>query len=197
MTRQALRLLLGFLVGLVLWGALSRPYERVLAVTARLALSAFESPDVTRLSATGGEIRVERRDFPPGSPRPVLPAADIHFNLVLLVSLFALDPPLPPDARLARFLLALLILFLIHVAALLSQVQSVYATALGPWSEAHYGVVARNLWAGGFHFYQIAGRFAAPFAIWWGLGRREPAEGDSVSAARPPRRRPRRKKKGG
>ena len=41
------------------------------------------------------------------------------------------------------------------------------------WSDAHYGPVARNIWAGGFHFYQIAGRFAAPFTLWWLLERPE------------------------
>jgi hypothetical protein len=49
------------------------------------------------------------------------------------------------------------------------QVRSVYATALGAWSAAHYGSAARNFWTGGFHFYEVAGRFAAPFAIWWWL----------------------------
>jgi hypothetical protein len=62
-------------------------------------------------------------------------------------------------------------LWAVHVAALVFQVESVYATRLGPWSEAHYGSVARNLWAGGFHFYQIAGRFAVPFVLWWWFGR--------------------------
>jgi hypothetical protein len=61
------------------------------------------------------------------------------------------------------------VLFALHVAALVCQVESLYATRLGPWSEAHYGVVARNLWASAFHVWQIAGRFAAPFAIWWGM----------------------------
>jgi len=195
MTRRAPRLLLGFLFGLVLWAALSRPYEPLLAGGAGLLLSAFESPDVTRLAAEGGGIRVERRDFPPRSPRPVLPAADLHFNFVLLVALFALGPALPPAARLGRFLIALSLLFLIHAAALLFQVESVYATALGPWSEAHYGAVARNFWAGGFHFYQIAGRFAAPFVLWWALGRGEAEAESAASAPGPPRRQQKKKRK--
>jgi hypothetical protein len=70
-----------------------------------------------------------------------------------------------------RFWAAAALLWVVHVLALVVQVESVYATRLGPWSDAHYGAVARNLWAGGFHFYQIAGRFAAPFALWWALGR--------------------------
>jgi hypothetical protein len=141
------------------------------ALGAQLLLRAFESPAVTRLSASGGDIRVDRSDFPTGSPRPGLPAADLHFNFVLLAALFALAPrPLRPRPF-ARFWAAALVLWGAHVVALVFQVESVYATRLGPWSEAHYGAVARNFWAGGFHFYQIAGRFALPFVLWWWFGR--------------------------
>jgi hypothetical protein len=174
--RAALRVLLTFLVALVFWSLFSRTYERVLAATAETLLRAFESPDVTRLTAVDGTFRVERRDFPPGSPRPGLPAADLHFNFVLLVSLFALDPRPWEGGRVTRLLAGTLALFLVHVIALILQVQSVYATALGPWSHARYGAFARNVWGGAFHFYQIAGRFAAPFAIWWPLRRAERRE---------------------
>jgi hypothetical protein len=114
---------------------------------------------------------VDRSDFPPSSARPGLPAPDLHFNFVLLCALFAMSPrPLSPK-RFGRFWVAAAALWAVHVVALVFQIESLYATRLGPWSQAHYGVVARNFWAGGFHFYQIAGRFAAPFALWWGLGR--------------------------
>jgi hypothetical protein len=189
--RTALRLLLGFLVGLLVWVALSSPYERALAGSAGAVLRLFERPAVTRLEAAAGGIRIERRDFPPGSPRPVLPATDIHFNFVLLLSLFAIDLP---GVRFGRSLSALILLFLIHITALVFQVQSVYAMSLGAWSAAHYGPFARNVWAGGFHFYQIVGRFAAPFALWWALVRREDGEGKAPRAG--PARRRKRKKRG-
>ena len=110
---------------------------------------------------------LDRSDFPPDSPRPGLPADDIDFNFVLLAALFALQPRFFEVRALQRFVAALFLLFLVHVAALVFQVESVYAMNLGEWSVVHYGRVARNIWAGGFHFYLIAGRFAAPFAIWW------------------------------
>lgn len=188
--RTALRVLLGFLVGLLVWVALSSPYERALAGSAGAVLRLFERPAVTRLEAVGGGIRIERKDFPPGSPRPVLPATDIHFNFVLLLSLFAIDLP---GVRFGRSLSALLLLFLIHITALVFQVQSVYAMSLGAWSAAHYGPFARNVWAGGFHFYQIVGRFAAPFALWWVLGRREDRKRPD-DLAKPSRRAPRKRK---
>jgi hypothetical protein len=171
------RLAVGFLAGLGFWLVFSAPYERAVAGAAQVLVRLFERPPVTILSALGGEIGVNRADFPPASPRPGLPAADLHFNFVLLAALFALDPhPLAPR-RFGRFWLAAAALSAIHVLALISQVESLYATRLGEWSGAHYGAVARNAWAGAFHFYEIAGRFAAPFALWWGFRGDAPAPG--------------------
>ncbi len=187
-----LRIAAGFLLALAFWVAFSRPYESALAAGAEFLLRATESPAVTRLEGASGEILVNRRDFPPGAPRPGLPTADLHFNFVLLATLFALHPRPWRGERVAAFLLGAAALAIVHLAALCFQVRSLYATSLGSWSEAHYGVVARNFWAAGFHFYQIAGRFAAPFAIWWPfsrLAREEPPQ------AGPPTWR-RRKKRG-
>ena len=176
--RTVVRLAVGFLAGLGFWLLFSAPYERGVAATAQALIRLFERPPVTTLSAPGGEIRVDRSDFPPASPRPGLPAADLHFNFVLLAALFALDPrPLAPG-RFGRFWLAAAGLFAIHVVALISQVESIYATRLGEWSAAHYGTLARNVWAAAFHFYAIAGRFAAPFALWWGFRGEVPTPGE-------------------
>ena len=73
------------------------PYERSMAAASEALLRAFESPPVTRLEASRGEIIVDRADFPEASPRPGLPAGDLHFNFVLLCALFAMTPrPLSP-----------------------------------------------------------------------------------------------------
>jgi hypothetical protein len=170
---SALRLAAGFLLGIGFWFAFSAPYERAVAAAAQTVTRLFERPAITAVGARDGEFRVDRADFPPESPRPGLPAADLHFDFVLLAALFALTPRPLEGANLARFCAAGAILFLVHIAALCAQIQSLYATSLGPWSEAHYGPLARNLWAGAFHFWQIAARFAVPFALWWGLGRFE------------------------
>jgi hypothetical protein len=165
----------GFAVGVGLWFGFREAYERPLAAAAQVVLRAFERPPVTSLSARSGEILLDRSDFPSDSPRPGLPADDIHFNFVLLTALFALQPQFFEGRVLLRLIAALSLLFLVHVAAVIFQVQSVYVMNLGQWSAAHYGRLARNLWAGGFHFYLVAGRFAAPFAIWWLLARKPAA----------------------
>lgn len=180
--RSLLRGLVGFLVGIAFWFGFSRPYETTVAVAAQALTNVFESPNVTRLTAGKGEFLLDRRDFPPGSARPGLPAPDIHFNFVLLAALFAMDRRPLEAAHVTRFLVAGAVLWVIHVLALAFQVQSIYATSLGAWSDAHYGRFSSNFWAAGWHFYQIAGRFAAPFALWWFFGRRE--EDDSIERSR-------------
>jgi hypothetical protein len=176
MGRAAARAAAGFAVGLLIWLGFSRPYESALAAAAETALRTTEWPAVTRLEPENGKFLVVRGDFPPASPRPGLDAADLHFNFVLLAALFALDPAPWRARRVAALLVGCALLAAIHVVALLFQVRALYAAHLGAWSAAHYGPIARNFWAGGFHFYQIAGRFAAPFAIWWGLREKRTAE---------------------
>jgi hypothetical protein len=173
--RAAIRLLVGFLVSLAVFLLFATTYERVVAPTAEFFLRLGESPAVTRIDAPGGDFEIKRADIPPGAKHPGVPAADIHFNFVLLGALFALHPRPWQGDRVLRFLAASLCLYLVHVAFLIFGIESLYATRFGEWSAAHYGAFARNFWAAGFHFYQIAGRFAAPFAIWWVLGRPEPA----------------------
>jgi hypothetical protein len=177
--RLVLRGAIGFACGLAIWTALSPPYERAVAATAETILRIAERPAVTRLVARKGEIVIERSDFPPAAPRPGLPADDLHFNFVILAALLALVPPFRPG----RALLAGAILFGVHVVALCCQVEALYATRLGTWSEVHYGAFARNAWAAAFHAYQIAGRFAAPFAIWWPLGGYERAQEKKASSS--------------
>ena len=186
----AIRLVAGFLVALAFWFLFSPIYESAVAPAAEILIRLGESPAMTRLEAPGKEFLLKRADFPPGARQPGLPSADLHFNFVLLAALFALHRRPWRTDRMVKLLLAMLCLYAIHVIFLVFEVESLYATRFGDWSAAHYGKVARNFWAGGFHFYQIAGRFAAPFAIWWFLGRDEPAP--AGEAPRGPRKKKRR-----
>jgi hypothetical protein len=191
------RALAGFVLGLGFWFAFTQPYERLLAEAAEWTLRATERPPITRLSARGGEILIERSDLAPATPTPGLPAADLHFNFALLAALFAIDRRPWRSENVAAFLMACGILFVVHAAALVFQVRSVYVTGLGDWSAARYGLASRTFWSGGFHLYLIAGRFAAPFAIWWLLtrGRTEGAawDGERGRTGQPLRLRSRRR----
>jgi hypothetical protein len=157
----------GFMLGFVIWWALSAPYARLLASLSEPLLRAAERPPVTRLIVDGSEMTIDRDDFPGTSPRPALLIGDLTANIILLMTLFSVTRRPLSDRNVPRFLLAAFALVLVHVAAVVVNVQSIYALRLGPWSAQHYGPVARNFWGAGAHFYSIAGVFGAPFALWW------------------------------
>ena len=157
----------GFLLGLVFWWALSSPYARLLASLSEPLIRIAERPPVTRLIADGTELTIDRTDFPRASPRPALVLMDLTSNIILLTTLFAVNRQPLSDRNVSGLLLASLVLVVVHVAAVVTNVQSIYALRLGAWSERNYGSVARNFWGAGAHFYSLIGAFGAGFALWW------------------------------
>jgi hypothetical protein len=157
----------GFLFGLLVWWALSAPYARLLAFLAEPLLRLGERPPVTRLIANERELTVDRSDFPRASPRPGLRLADLTANLILLTTFFAVSRRPWNDRNVRGLAVSGLLLVAVHVAAVVVNVESIYALRLGPWSAVHYGAVSRNVWAAAAHFYSVVGIFGAPFALWW------------------------------
>ena len=140
----------------------------------------LERPAATRLYAEDTRVVIDRADFPSTSERPALPADDLTFDVILLLTLAATTPGLFRDRAMRGFGISLLVLFALHVLALVAAVEAFYATKLGAWSAAAYGPVARNFWATASHFWRLAGCFAAPFVLWWLLIR--PAGADAAPA---------------
>jgi hypothetical protein len=126
-----------------------------------------ERPAVTRLIAGGTDLTIDRDDFPRSSPRPDLTLMDLTANIVLLTTLFAVNKRPNSDRNILGFVLASLALVAVHIAAIIVNVESIYALRLGPWSERNYGAFARNFWGAGAHFYSLIGVFGAGFALWW------------------------------
>jgi hypothetical protein len=157
----------GFVAGFVLWWALSSPYARFLASVSETLMRLTERPPVTRLAADGTELVIDRDDFPRASPRPGLLLTDLTANIIVLTTLFAVARRPWSDRNILGLALASLSLVVVHVAAVIVNVQSIYALRLGAWSERNYGPVARNLWGAGAHFYSVVGVFGAAFALWW------------------------------
>lgn len=157
----------GFVAGVVLWWALSAPYARLLASVSETLIRLAERPAVTRLAADGNEMVIDRDDFPRASPRPGLLLTDLTANIIVLTTLFAVARRPLNDRNMVGLLLASLCLVVVHVAAVVVNVQSIYALRLGAWSARNYGPVARNLWGAGAHFYSVVGVFGAAFALWW------------------------------
>jgi hypothetical protein len=177
---------IGFLLGVVLWSALPSAYARLLASLSEPLIRMTERPPVTRLIPNGTELTIDRSDFAPASQRrPGLILMDLTSNIILLTTLFAVTRHPLSDRNISGFLVASLVLVVVHVAAVVMNVQSIYALKLGPWSTRNYGVVARNFWGAGAHFYSLIGAFGAAFALWWLF--RSPS--DPASNQRPRRQR--------
>jgi hypothetical protein len=123
----------------------------------------------TRLIPSGREIVIDRTDFRRGSPRPALSGSLLTVNFILLAALFAANTNPLATRNVSGFLVAAMALVLVHIVALLINVQSIYALTLGAWSERHYGAFARNFWSASAHFYNLVGSFGIAFALWWVL----------------------------
>ncbi|HEX5855556.1 MAG TPA: hypothetical protein VFZ57_08045 [Thermoanaerobaculia bacterium] len=169
--RPALRGFFGFAAGLAFWWGATPAYNRALAEFAEGAIRAFERPRATRLYAEDRRIVIDRADFPSTSGRPSLPADDLTFDVILFFALAATVPGLARDRALRGVVVSLLVLFLLHVLAVVANVESLYATHLGEWSAARYGAFVRNLWATAAHFWRFVGCYAAAFLLWWFLVR--------------------------
>lgn len=166
--KPALKALAGFLLGLALWLGFSSAYRSVVMPPTQAVLNFAESPDITELlPAEGSGVIVNRTDFPPESPRPVVPFNDLTFNVILLFALFAISKPALSNANVSGLAISLLILWITHAAALLIRIKKIYALQLGAWSEVHYGAFSRNLWGSLDHFYRVVGIYAIAFALWW------------------------------
>jgi hypothetical protein len=174
-----------------IWVGVSPLYDRAVAAGAEALIRAFENPKVTRLEATGSDVRVDRSDFDPRSPHPGLPVIDLTFNWVLLAALFAISSRPFSDRNIFGFLLASLIMYATHILALVTEVMSIYVARLGAWSVVHYGSFARNFWGVANHSYRFVLMFAIAFALWWALRPGEPAAASTKSRRKASRRRAR------
>lgn len=177
--KVAARVLLGFLFGLALWWWATPVYNRLLAGLAEGGIRAVERPRATRLYADGRRLVIDRADFPSTSDRPSLPADDLTFNVILFLSLAATTRGLLRDRAVFGVGVSLVVLFALHVLAVIANVEAFYATRLGAWSTANYGWFSRNLWSTATHFWRFVGCYAAPFLLWWLLVPR--AAGTTVS----------------
>jgi len=167
--RTALRGFVGFAIAVAIWAGISPLYDRAVAAGAEALLRAFENPKVTRLEATGDDVKVNRTDFDPRSPRPGLPVIDLTFNWVLLAALFAISRRPFSDRNIVGFLIASLLMYVTHILALTTEVMSIYVARLGAWSLVHYGSFARNFWGVANHSYRFVLMFAIAFGLWWAL----------------------------
>jgi hypothetical protein len=155
------------------WALVTPLYNGFLLAAAQGAVHLTERPDVTALYRHPDSLHdayIARLDFPPAR-RLVKPfrVSDAHFHLVLAAALFLAVPGVPWRERLRNLGWALLATACFDVLLLFLQVKTVYATALGPWSQSHYGPFARNLYGLAWHLFDLPFKLALPFALWAGF----------------------------
>lgn len=194
--RTAVKALIGFVAGVVLWVTLSPLYNEAVAKGAEFSIRLFERPAVTRLvvdADDGNYATVDRTDFDPRSKRPGVPVSDLTFNVILLIALFAMEKRPFSDRNIRGLVVAMILLSVTHVFGLITEVMSIYVAKLGPWSRVHYGEVARTFWGVANHFYRLVLMYAIAFALWW-VARGNPDRAERVEGSTEPSRRKRRKR---
>ena len=167
--QRIVRTAIGFAVGLAFWAGFTAPYASALAALTEPIVRAFESRAVTRLEAAGKEIVIDRSDLAARSAKPAIATGELSVNVILLVALFASNTRWWSNRNVAGAAMAVLLLLPVHVAALIVNIESIYALRMGPWSDANYGAFERNLWGTAAHFYSFVGAIATAFILWWAL----------------------------
>jgi hypothetical protein len=172
--RLFLRFFLFLILGLIFWGIFQASYSDLLVSTSQRILSWLEKSERTSLRIERGVIYIiplgpgaggkEKADF----LKQGLFAMSLHYNSVILFTLFLLIPGIHPGRRVLSLIAGLLLLFLTQVSSLLIQVGYLYADQLGQYSVAHYEPWQRTICGFLKQFFTI-GKFSFPFAIWMGF----------------------------
>jgi hypothetical protein len=169
--RLARNLLLTTPLAMALWLLVSPYLSLFLTKAAERLIRLGERPAATVIALSRGEdALITRGDTRAHGRLPYsVRVTDIHFPLVLLIAIFLATPDIPARERFANLGYALLVTICFQVIDLFFWVKFVYATQLGPWSVAHYGPVARNVWGLGKHVLDLPVKLALPFALWAAL----------------------------
>jgi len=157
---------LTFLIAMGTWALVRPVYESAVAGLSQVLIRSFEYPKETRLEVKGHQVEVDRGDYQHGSGKPLIPLTEIHFNLIILLSLsFALHKPWSRP-HLEKLFMGVALLYLSHAINLLLHVKCIYALNLGEFSTQHYSDFARDFYGFWRYFTDLPGRFSFPFIIW-------------------------------
>jgi len=163
------RLPLALVVAMVVWLLMRPILDHAVAGMAELLIRAFEYPKVTQLVVEAHAAEIRRADFRTGSGIPSFPLTQVHFNAIVLLTLYlSLSRPFS-RRQLERLAMGWFVLFLLQTLNLEFHVKMIYATALGEWSTHHYSDFSRNVYGFLQYFTDLPGRFGAPFLIWLGF----------------------------
>ncbi len=160
------RLPITLVVVMVAWLALRPVLDPAVCGLAQLLVRAFEYPKVTRIEVEDHRAQIIRSDFRRGSDIPTVPLTEIHFNTIVLLTLYFALPGAFSRRRLERLVMAWCVLYMTQSLNLVFHVKTIYALYLGEWSAAHYADWQRNFWGFLRYFSDLPGRFGFPFLLW-------------------------------
>jgi hypothetical protein len=142
------------------------------------AIRIVERPAVTSINTQGSLMVIERRGVY-NTMRPAIESSDLTFNVILLITLFAINRDPISRRNIAAFARAAPFLLFVHVAAAIAFVQMFYVDSA---AGASYGPLARRFWSSVPYFYGIIGVYGSAVALWWLFRPSDlPAEGLSRS----------------
>jgi hypothetical protein len=152
----------------LVWVLLTPLYNAYLVTGAEKLVRLGERPARTRLTLRDGEwVVATNADF--GTRAQELTrdrATDVHFDAILLATLFLAVPAVTQKERWGNLGIALLCAAFFHLFLLTALVKFTYATQMGAYSEAHYGAWSRNFWGLTAHLLDLPFKFALPLLLW-------------------------------
>ena len=162
------RLPLALIAGVAIW-VIARPiYGPFLCSAGQGLARLFEVPPASAIVLQGEDALLGRTDMRAGSGWLKLPLVFLHFNLVPFLALVLALPHAFAGGGWRRLLVALAILAGSHVASLTLQLKVFEAGSMGPWSQANYSDLERNVYGTLRYFFDIPVTFALPLLLWVG-----------------------------
>lgn len=135
------------LLQFIVWPVVQPAYTACVARTADIALGLVEAGDrVTHLRSAGGFIHLHSDLAQDAEPSISYNGDLLHFYTVLIVSVLIVFPWIPARQRLRLLPVALACLFLFHVAAVLINVEYMYAVEMTDVAARNYTPQRQTLW---------------------------------------------------
>jgi hypothetical protein len=162
------RLPVAILAGAAIWFVVERPYNVALCWAAETVARQGEYPQAAMVQADGDHAILGRTDLRTDSGRLRISLTQITFNLIPFLALVLATPGALGRSGWRQLAYALPLLALSHLLALILQLKCFYAFSLGPWSDANYSALGRNVYGGLRYFFDLPVTFCLPLLLWVG-----------------------------
>jgi hypothetical protein len=162
------RLPVAILLAATIWVAVKGPYGAALCWVTQTVARQIEYPRAALITPEGDRAVLGRTDLRAGSGRMQVSLVQIHFNLIPFLALALALPGTLRRGGWKQLAMAIAILFVSHALALLWDLKCFYAFSLGPWSEANFSFLSRNVYGSLRYFFDLPVTFCLPLLLWVG-----------------------------